>query len=68
MLMQILTVAAAVAYVNEIEAKWYGAAKPVIGHSVASESEIGFAAYDIFTTENHWTIWLQADGSIYGEC
>lgn len=67
MLMQQITVAAAIAYVKAIEAEWYGGCE-VIGHSMARESEIGFPAYDVFTAENRWTVWLERDGSIYGEC
>jgi hypothetical protein len=69
MLMQILTQDAAIAYVNAIETQWYGAPTGVklAAHSFVNGWE-DCPGIDVHTNENHWSVWLEVDGTIYGEC
>lgn len=69
MLMQIITIDAALAYVAAIETQWYGAAKPVI--FAAPELVNGWEdapGIAVHTSENRWSVWIERDGTVYGEC
>jgi hypothetical protein len=71
MLMQIITEAAAIEYVKQLELEWYGShsVKPYIVASYPDrESTAEFPAYTVRTGENYWTVWMEPDGHVYGEC
>lgn len=54
----------AVKYVRQIETGWYG--KPFPISSVGHCAETG--GCKIRTDENDWSVWVQTDGTLYGEC
>ena len=58
----------AAVYVQKIESKWYGAAYPILKIEPAKDADIGQIAFDVTTTENFWTVWVQENGTPYGEC
>ena len=69
MLMQILTNAAALAYVAEIETRWYGTAPEIIASTPCLVN--GWEdcpGIDVYTANNHWSVWIEPNGEVYGEC
>ena len=60
------SIESAIEYVNKVETRWYGAPYRVL--SVTNSREVLGAALDIQTEENFWTVWVQENGELYGEC
>ena len=56
----------ALSYVKMMESKWRlrSSAMLVRRAELARDGKM----YDVYTSENHWTVWREPNGTIYGEC
>lgn len=57
------SIGAAIAYVVAIEDSWGVPHSPIVATRVSPD---GFREVD--TVHGSWGVWVQADGTLYGEC
>ena len=66
--MRTITLAEAIAYAASTETAWNGAASAVTWCKYHASSDDMSAYYDVHTTEHDWSVWIDSNGNVYGEC